>query len=99
MTIDDDWLIGNSYQLSTSVDCHQRVLISINECWWPSMSVDCHQQLLTTNDVYWQEWKKSLNVKKVNVYAYAHKKIKYFDFSNDFWLLEIDQVIKTQENC
>ena len=24
--IDDDWLIGNSYQLSISVDCHQQLL-------------------------------------------------------------------------
>ena len=69
-----------------SVDGHQWVLIAINNYWQLMMSID-------------KNGKKSLNVKKVNVYAYAHKKIKYFDFSNDFWLLEIDQVIKTQENC
>ena len=36
------------------------------------------------------------NVIKVNIFAYAHINIKYFDFSNDFYIFETDKVIKTQ---
>ena len=51
---DDDWLIGNSYQLSSkSIGCHSWVLIVINECWLSSTSVDCHQWLLTIIEDYW----------------------------------------------
>ena len=38
------------------------------------------------------EWKT-----KGNIFAYAHINIKYFDFSNDFYIFETDKVIKTQE--
>ena len=38
------------------------------------------------------------NVIKVNIFAYAHINIKYFDFSNDFSLLEADKGLKSQEN-
>ena len=34
------------------------------------------------------------NVIKVNIFAYAHINIKYFDFSNDFYIFETDKVIK-----
>ena len=47
---------------------------------------------------YVKNGKKSLNVIKVNIYAYAHRKIKCFDFLNDFQLLEADKVLKSQEN-
>ena len=36
------------------------------------------------------------NVIKVNIFAYAHiQYIKYFDFSNDFYIFETEKVIKT----
>ena len=35
------------------------------------------------------------NVIKVNIFAYAHINIKYFDFSNDYYIFKTDKVIKT----
>ena len=40
-----------------------------------------------------------LKCPKGNIFSYAHINIKYFDFSDDFYIFENDKAIKTQEKC